>query len=898
MTNHRQIDVIRENALTGLPAAPVAFAADHPEAVTVQDVLRIFWRRLWIIALILIAALATAAVISKKTPKAWDATAQLLLVQPVTVAGPSTQASVVGPTAESVATQITLLQSYEIAQRTVQKLQQDAAAQGLSPDSVGIDAQGLQKATTVTNDTDTDVIDVQVEAPSREQAATWANALCQTFVAYKKEVAQQNSEDLLANLDLRANRAQAQMTQAEQAETAFEQQHHMADMSAQASAILDSYQKQAASATELQTNIHSESTLAASLASQLHTMNHAIATGTAVRDDSLAISMQSQLNALEIQRDEAAQKYTAKYPGILPQLDAQIADLKRRLATAVRGTVNNTQPSLQAQGALTQQLQQVQDQLAAERAQLASVTGQRDHLKRQVQALPSLTMQDARFALNVQVARDLYSQLQSALNAAELDKDQAASDVQMVQPEAFVPEQPTRPNHKRDLAVGGGIGLLLALGAVLLLEQGDRRVRNLANVRRLADGPVIGALPQMTRPQLESLRQGETPLPLVEAFNVVRANLSLAFRSATGTDLWQHNVILVTSAIPGEGKSLAAAELARATARAGKRVILVDADLRRPALDALFPGVTGPGLAEVLDGQATLLEAVQPTGIDHLSILRSGTTRRNPNDLMARPILGETLRLLREQADAVILDTPAASAVADALLLAPQADCILYVIGGGMVDEQTVRDTAASLATAQPRSMAYLLNRAPRAAARPYALPYDNAARAGGTAASAQALMPLLRGAPASSGTTAPAMPMSAGDENRTHSAAELLLLLKGLRVAEPSPTDDPAGPVPLVPGLPGTRLTTLEGPGIGQSLLLPADQPLTVGMANDNDLILTDDPSVSRHHARVVMENGRHILYDNGSANGSYVNGNRVSGWMLKAGDAVQFGGSLFRYE
>ncbi len=166
--------------------------------------------------------------------------------------------------------------------------------------------------------------------------------------------------------------------------------------------------------------------------------------------------------------------------------------------------------------------------------------------------------------------------------------------------------------------------------------------------------------------------------PEAEAYRVLRSNLGLAGAGAGP------QVLAVCAPGPGEGASTVAANLALVVAQGGRQVVLVDANLRRPALQAAFGLPAGPGLAEALADDA--LAAAPPlvaSGVDGLRVLAAGSLPPDPAELLAGPRLGLVLERLRQGAEVVIVDLPPVTAVADAAVVAPQADGLLLVLMAG-----------------------------------------------------------------------------------------------------------------------------------------------------------------------------------------------------------------------
>jgi capsular exopolysaccharide synthesis family protein len=338
-------------------------------------------------------------------------------------------------------------------------------------------------------------------------------------------------------------------------------------------------------------------------------------------------------------------------------------------------------------------------------------------------------MQYARLARNADLSRQLEASLQAAVNRVRVSGDLVSGNVTMAS-EAVMPEAPFFPNRERNLLFGGMLGLGLAIILGFIRENSDHCVRRIQHVRRLSPVPIIGTLPMMTRRQLRALESGEAPAQALEAYSLARANLAMAARDALKSSLAppalsdghdahsRAQVILVTSAVPGEGKSLTSAYMARSLALSGRTVVLVDADMRRPAMNRLFNTAETSGLADVLIGRIPVGEAIVRSDTENLFVVHSGTPSRNPSELLSRPQVPEVIDSLRDIADIVIIDTPACAAVADGLLLAHHTDCIVQVVGLSKVNEEILIETTTALQSAGPKVLTYFVNRTPRESRR------------------------------------------------------------------------------------------------------------------------------------------------------------------------------------
>lgn len=193
--------------------------------------------------------------------------------------------------------------------------------------------------------------------------------------------------------------------------------------------------------------------------------------------------------------------------------------------------------------------------------------------------------------------------------------------------------------------------------------------------------------------------------PIAEEYRILRTNIEFSAMDKV------MQVIAVTSSGAGEGKSTTSANLAVAFAQAGKRVLLIDANLRKPAQHHIFAVGNHKGLTNVLFGQMDAPDVIQHTDTDNLTVLPSGPTPPNPVELLSSKRMEELLRRMRENYDAVIIDTPSIMNMADAQLVASHSDGVVLVVHSGKVKKETARKAKAHLEHVKARIVGVVLNR-------------------------------------------------------------------------------------------------------------------------------------------------------------------------------------------
>ena len=691
---------------------------NNPE-MGIKDFVAVLRRRFWVILPILLLCVAGAYAVTMGTPwtkgipKSYHADSELQLIQRApTAAGNEAVDGMSMQTVDPIETEVALIQNREMVRRTVAELINAANDRKknntatvtdivtLETDPITL-ANNIQGAVKVTNPTDSNLLIVTADANDPVGASGLANAVARAFVAYKKDLATRDMTGAQKSLEYKAGHARKAMLDAQQAETKFKQANHLSDVTAEeqeANGHLSNTNSQVAALTG---KLASLSSTVGGLDKALRDANTAVQSEDGVPDEAFTQRLQDELGRLRAQRHDAGQQYTSDFPGTptspsLRSLDAQIAETERQFNNAKKYATNNAAPTLQARSQLATADADAHRQQIAAQEELNSAKADQNAYQQKVEGLPSLQQQYTLLSENADRATKLYETLQAALEATRLQLGLVSGNVNITQ-YAEAPQLPYKPDLKTNLVLGLALGALISLGLVMLLEQTDQRVRTLDEVRALVSGPIIGMLPRTSRGQMTALAQGRLLPQFEEAFSLVRVNLSYVMRHSMMREQAEHQTILVTSAVPGEGKSVTAAELARSMAEAGKSVILVNANLRRPSQNVLFQTSESGGLTDVLSGQLPLDEAIATSNVENLSILNSGVSTQNPTVLLSQPRLASVMEALRFKADVVIIDAPDCTSVADTLLLTAHADCLLQVVRAGAVDMETLHNASMAL---------------------------------------------------------------------------------------------------------------------------------------------------------------------------------------------------------
>lgn len=273
--------------------------------------------------------------------------------------------------------------------------------------------------------------------------------------------------------------------------------------------------------------------------------------------------------------------------------------------------------------------------------------------------------------------------------------------------DASVPTLPTGPKKKQNVALGAVVGLLLAVGLVLLIESLDDRIRSGDEVEKIAKTPILGSVPftrELTKPSEAAALVHNPTSPIGEAYRSLRTNLRfLSVENPLQT-------LLVTSSVKGEGKSTTAANLAAAFAVSGVRTILVSADLRRPSVHRYFGLQNSVGVVDAVLPDVALERLLQANEIPDLRVLAAGRIPPNPTEILASTRFAEVIDVLRAGSDLVIIDTPPVLGLADASALASRVDGVLLVVNPNEVNRRTLAQARTQLERAGGNVLGVLLN--------------------------------------------------------------------------------------------------------------------------------------------------------------------------------------------
>ena len=527
---------------------------------------------------------------------------------------------------------------------------------------------------------DSRLVRINFDSPNPQLAARVANAVADNFMAANLErglnstaYARQYLENRLAQIKQKLEESEAQLVEVAQKEKIFS----AGDGTSLAAQNLAGLNTQLSLAQE------------ARIRAQARWAQASTATGTALPADMLSSSIVGTLRQnranLMAQYQEKLATYKPAFPAMV-QLKSQIDELDKQIAVEV----NNIKAS-------------VHSEYEAAQSQETMLSKQMDVLKEQVLDQQNRSIRYNVLKREVDTNRQLYDGLLQRYKEIGVAGGVTTNNMSVVD-RADVPGGPYKPNLALNLMLAMFFGLALGVVLALFFEYLDDTLKTTDDVEKQLGLPVLGIIPKLTdttpRQALANPRSAFT-----EAYRSVRT--ALQFSTASGVP----RTLLVTSSVPGEGKSTTAFTLAHNFAQLGKRVLLIDADLRNPSLHRTLGMDNEAGLSNCLAGAAKPQDVIRTQSEANLDVMTSGPLPPNPAELLSGPKMLALLTVAMSKYDQIIVDGPPTMGIADAPLLSHIAKGTLLIVDAGRTRRDVARGSVKRLRAAHAHLLGALLTK-------------------------------------------------------------------------------------------------------------------------------------------------------------------------------------------
>ena len=542
-----------------------------------------------------------------------------------------------------------------------------------------------------------DLIYLQVEGSRPQEAVRQARAVSQAFVSFYENLAKSGAAATRSFLEQEALNAKGELDARRAALISFQRSYGLATSQegVDSSVRLKNLAELQAAVDDTRAQLQEAGSALTQASADMgrQPANTIVQGGTS--ESPLVQQLENQLALLEAELASESAIHTAEHPRVVA-LGDKVAALRERLKLEQGRLATH---SVLGPNPVRQQLEAEVVRLRSQRAALAGkLAALNGALARRRGALNDLSGADVTLdglTADYKQAQAAYADLTSHLNQARIDERVAASRAVInIVDLPTAAEGPVRQGRgPLELMLAGAVlSFVLATGLALVIDTVDVRLEQAEDVLVRMKLPVTATIPSMAGMERAALPRASylAPLsPTAEAYRFLRSELIF---SDPGRDV---RAILVATPKPGQGGTLTCTNLAISMAQAGKRVVLVDADMRRPSLHDIFGTPKEPGLSDFLEGDADLVDALKPTEVANLLLMSAGRPTNRPAELLGSDRMKLLVSELKRHADYIFFDSPAAVAFTDATLVSAVVDGVLLVV------RASVRFTGAEVTVRQ-----------------------------------------------------------------------------------------------------------------------------------------------------------------------------------------------------
>jgi succinoglycan biosynthesis transport protein ExoP len=693
---------------------------------TLREYMRVLIKRRWMVAAVVAGIFMVVAIASLRQTPIYEAKSQIVInkADPNLFTFKDSMPVMDYYDQSDLDTEVRILQSDLLALQVIRQLNLDRRPEfgGHSEKQANLVADPLQTDSNrtsallagfrgnlhVTLIPNTRIIEIYFTSTDPQLAASAVNTLAATYVEQnfktKFESTMQASDWLskqLVDLQMKVETSQEKLVR-------YQKEHEILGIDEKQNII-----------TEKLAEVNKEMTMAESDRMQKEAVyrqtqsNDPVAVSAAIVSDSvgggtgagstLLDKLREQQVSLRIQIAELSTQFGPSYPKIA-QLNNQVKEIDRQLQSETNKAVDHLKGQYLA---------------ALQRENMLH-----DSFEKQKQEANKLNESAIEYSIlkrDLDSNRTLYEGLLEKLKEAGVTAGLRSNNFRIIDA-ARVPTSPSEPNIPRNLSFALVLGVISGIGLAFLLENMDNTVRTPEQAQAISGLPSLGMIPlgsksahngatgkrlalTASKEVVETVTQVRPQSQMAESYRALRTSLLLSNLGAPP------KVIMVTSALPQEGKTTTSINTAIVLAQKGVRVLLVDADLRRPSIHKTLGMGPRSGLSNVLTGSATAQQTITTSPIlPNLFIMPAGTPPPNPAELLASSNMRDLLAELRQQFDHIVIDTPPTLSVTDAVVLSPRADATILVIRSGQTTKQALRRARDILTQVNAHVAGVLLN--------------------------------------------------------------------------------------------------------------------------------------------------------------------------------------------
>jgi capsular exopolysaccharide synthesis family protein len=707
--------VLPGELMSGMPSYTGGVPVDGTE-IHLSDYLRVMHRRRWPALTAFLVIVVGVCIYTFTATPIYDARVQILIEKEasnvVTFKEAIEQNQV---TDDYYQTQYRILQSRALARRTIEALNlwtnphlrpveratvmramtawltapNGATARSTPSDETAAQSKTIDKFLenlTISPVRNSRLVDVKFRSPDAALSANVANALARAYIDQNLEYKFLSSKEASDWLSARLDEQRKQVENSEQALQRYRERTEAVSLEDRQNIVVQKLADLNAAVTRAKTErIQKEAAF-----KQIQSIQNdraALDSVSIVLANPFIQQQKSELADLQRQQVQLSEKLGPNHPDMIKltmAIKAADAKIQGEIAKIVQAARNDYEQAVTQERSLTEALEQQ---------------------KRGALELNRKGIEYGVLARDAASNRQIFESLMQRAKETGISTDLKTSNIRVVDA-AEVPRTPSSPNPRNNLLFAFFGGSVLAVGLAFFFEYLDSRLKNPAEVSQHLQLPFLGMVPALFgEAAADPLINNGVPPHFSESLRAVRTNV--LFSSADEGI----RSLTITSTGPGEGKTLVATNLAIGLAQAGRRVLLIDADMRKPRVHSVFDKPQQPGLSNMLVGTAKFSDSIRSTKVPGLWLIAAGACPPNPSELLGSRRFSDLISSLRSHFDWAIIDTPPVMAVTDSAVVAHLTTGVLFVVGADMTSRYAAQRAVEQLDRSHAKFLGVVLNR-------------------------------------------------------------------------------------------------------------------------------------------------------------------------------------------
>ncbi len=583
-------------------------------------------------------------------------------------------------------------------------------------------AEDVAASLQIQPDNELNTVTITCQRTDEREASSIAEFAARALIQKHRQTQIETEREKLAFVQAQLEKVQQELEQKEQEEWRFREAMGFR----QHDRILERLEEWNEELIEAQTTKEQLLTRLESVKAQLESKDAELPNALGQVTDAVVKDLLADLDELVSEELTMSIQYTDAFPD-LQELREEIADKKTEVLQAMQQLehgVDGGSVVWREREDLSQEYRQLQLEIMALDIRAETIQKLLRDRRQDLPELADLNFEHQRLLRAVEKQRSVFDKLLDSELELRTALDRGKGELTRQMPVRTQSVQTQNISLAATVAIGALVGVLAGLGAAIMMEMNDTSIQSIEDVTECTGLEVIGTIPSMRfgkgrrgrkrgdyvpitdEDQIHAcvVTQHDPKSPVSEAYRTLRTRFQLA------TIQEKPRTVLVTSAVPGEGKTTTAVNMAVTFADSGMRVLLIDTDLRRPNVHHVLRMERGPGLADLLREDLDPHSIIRPTRVENLWMASSGRVPPNPSELIGSDKMRRLMRDLGEEFDLVMCDAPSILVVTDPVLMAKDVDTVVLVVSAKYARRETVAHAKKLLETANANIAGVVLN--------------------------------------------------------------------------------------------------------------------------------------------------------------------------------------------